>query len=77
MTCEEIAQLQKACEETLIITNIIITSKNKQKLKEVTFEELISMLDFIRLGVKYQMLDIEATQRERKYLEKLLKENGQ
>jgi hypothetical protein len=76
MTRDEIRQLQEACEETLLITNTMTASKRKQKLKEISFKELMDMLDFIRVGVKYQMFDVEAAVRERKYLEKLLKEAG-
>ena len=75
MTNDEAKLLQQACEEALLITNeMTVTKMKKVKLKEVSFRELKDMLDFIRVGVKYQMLDIEASVRERKYLEKLLKE---
>lgn len=77
MNREEIKQLQAACEETLNITNEMTATKRKSKLKEISFKELMDMLDFIRVGVKYQMLDIESNQRERKFLEKLLKESNQ
>jgi len=75
MTRDEIKQLQAACQETLLITNAMTASTKKQRLKEISFKELMDLLDFIRVGVKYLVFDLEASIRERKHLENLLKEN--
>jgi hypothetical protein len=38
-------------------------------------EHVQESLDYIRVGIKYVMFDLEATRRENKYLKKLLEDN--
>jgi hypothetical protein len=46
--------------------------KNKQLQKSV--DNLQESLDYLRICIKYQLFDLEATRRENKYLRKLLEE---
>jgi len=45
---------------------------NKQLQKSV--DNLQESLDYLRICIKYQLFDLEATRRENKYLRKLLEE---
>ena len=45
---------------------------NKQLQKSV--DSLQESIDYLRICIKYQLLDLEATRRENKYLRKLLEE---
>jgi hypothetical protein len=46
--------------------------RNKQLQKSV--DRLQESLDYLRICIKYQLFDLEATRRENKYLRKLLEE---
>jgi len=46
--------------------------KNKQLQKSV--DNLQESLDYLRICIKYQLFDLEATRRENKYLRKLLED---
>jgi predicted nucleic acid-binding Zn-ribbon protein len=46
--------------------------KNKELQKSV--DNLQESLDYLRICIKYQLFDLEATRRENKYLRKLLEE---
>jgi hypothetical protein len=46
--------------------------KNKQLQKSV--DNLQESLDYLRICIKYQLFDLEATRRENKYLRRLLEE---
>ena len=46
--------------------------KNKQLQKSV--DNLQESLDYLRICIKYQLFDLEATRRENKYLRELLEE---
>jgi hypothetical protein len=48
---------------------------NRQKL-EKSIDGLHELLDYLRVCIKYQAFDLEATRRENEYLRKLLEENG-
>jgi len=48
--------------------------ENNEKLKK-NVESLHEALDYLRVCIKYQLFDLEATRRENKYLRSLL-ENG-
>ena len=43
--------------------------------KEFTLQDLLSMLDVLRVNVKYLVFDAEASKREKSFLEKLLKDS--
>jgi hypothetical protein len=48
---------------------------NRQKL-EKSISSLQESLDYLRVCIKYQVFDLEATRRENEYLRKLLEENN-
>jgi len=47
---------------------------NRKKL-EKSINSLQESLDYLRVCIKYQVFDLEATRRENEYLRKLLEEN--
>jgi hypothetical protein len=47
---------------------------NRKKL-EKSIDSLQESLDYLRVCIKYQVFDLEATRRENQYLRKLLEEN--
>ncbi len=49
--------------------------ENRKKL-ENSITRLQESLDYLRVCIKYQIFDLEATRRENEYLRKLLDENG-
>jgi uncharacterized FlaG/YvyC family protein len=48
---------------------------NRKKL-EKSINSLQELLDYLRVCIKYQAFDLEATRRENKYLRKLLEKNN-
>jgi hypothetical protein len=48
---------------------------NRKKL-EKSINSLQESLDYLRVCIKYQVFDLEATRRENEYLRKLLEENN-
>ena len=48
---------------------------NRKKL-EKSISTLQESLDYLRVCIKYQVFDLEATRRENEYLRKLLEENN-
>lgn len=48
---------------------------NRKKL-EKSISSLQESLDYLRVCIKYQVFDLEATRRENEYLRKLLDENN-
>lgn len=48
---------------------------NRKKL-EKSINSLQESLDYLRVCIKYQVFDLEATRRENEYLKKLLDENN-
>lgn len=49
--------------------------ENHKKLQQ-SVDSLHESLDFLRVCIKYQVFDLEATRRENKYLRKLLEEQS-
>ena len=49
-------------------------AKTSQKQLQKSVGKLQESLDYLRICIKYQLFDIEATRRENKYLRKLLEE---
>ncbi|MGD9110588.1 MAG: hypothetical protein PVG93_06565, partial [Phycisphaerales bacterium] len=47
---------------------------DSQKKLEKSVDSLQEALDYLRICIKYQLFDLEATRRENKYLRKLLEE---
>ena len=48
---------------------------NRKQLQK-SISTLQELLDYLRVCIKYQTFDLEATRRENQYLRKLLEENG-
>ena len=48
---------------------------NRKKL-EKSINSLQESLDYLRVCIKYQVFDLEATRRENEYLRKMLEENN-
>jgi len=48
-------------------------NNNQEQLKK-SVDSLQESLDYLRVCIKYQIFDLEATRRENKYLKKLLEE---
>jgi hypothetical protein len=48
---------------------------NRKQLQK-SINTLQELLDYLRVCIKYQAFDLEATRRENTYLRKLLEENG-
>jgi len=48
---------------------------NRKQLQK-SISSLQELLDYLRVCIKYQSFDLEATRRENQYLRKLLEENG-
>ena len=48
---------------------------NRKQLQK-SINTLQELLDYLRVCIKYQAFDLEATRRENQYLRKLLEENG-
>jgi hypothetical protein len=51
------------------------TQDNHKRL-EKSVDNLQESLDYLRICIKYQLFDLEATRRENKYLRRLLEEKG-
>jgi hypothetical protein len=51
-------------------------AKENQRKTKVFISDLEDSLDYLRVCVKYQIFDLEATQRENEYLIELIKENN-
>ncbi|RKY23868.1 MAG: hypothetical protein DRP62_05020 [Planctomycetota bacterium] len=49
---------------------------NNHKQLEKSVNSLQESLDYLRICIKYQLFDLEATRRENKYLRKLLEEKN-
>ncbi len=50
-------------------------TSNHKKL-QAKIESLQESLDYLRICIKYQLFDLEATKRENKYLKKLLEDKN-
>ena len=60
--CSKLAELAREAEA------------NRKNL-EKSIDTLQELLDYLRICIKYQAFDLEATRRENEYLRKLLEEN--
>ena len=49
-------------------------AQDKRKRLQKSVDNLQESLDYLRVCIKYQLFDLEATRRENKYLRKLLEE---
>jgi uncharacterized FlaG/YvyC family protein len=52
-------------------------AKDNRKKLEKSISSLQESLDYLRVCIKYQVFDLEATRRENEYLRKLLEDNSQ
>ena len=52
-------------------------AKDNRKKLEKSINSLQESLDYLRVCIKYQVFDLEATRRENEYLRKLLEDNNQ
>ena len=50
---------------------------DSRKRLEDSVNNLQESLDYLRICIKYQLFDLEATRRENKYLRKMLEENNE
>ncbi len=51
-------------------------ASESQKKLEKSVNNLQESLDYLRICIKYQLFDLEATRRENEYLRKILREGG-
>ncbi|MDX2197503.1 MAG: hypothetical protein SF069_00855 [Phycisphaerae bacterium] len=51
------------------------TQQRHEKMK-ASFKSLQDSIDYLRLGIKYLMFDLEATRRENAYLRKMLEQES-
>ena len=51
-------------------------AQNNHKELEKSVNSLQESLDYLRICIKYQLFDLEATRRENKYLRKLLSDDN-
>lgn len=51
-------------------------AQDNRKQLEKSVNSLQESLDYLRICIKYQIFDLEATRRENKYLRKMLGEKG-
>jgi len=51
-------------------------ARDNHKQLEKSVSTLQEALDYLRICIKYQLFDLEATRRENKYLKRLLEEKG-
>jgi hypothetical protein len=59
--CEKLAELAQR-------------ARNNHKRLQKSVDNLQESLDYLRICIKYQLFDLEATRRENRYLKKLLEE---
>jgi len=58
------------------LTNLAKQAASKRKQLQKSISTLEELLDYLRVCIKYQAFDLEATRRENNYLKKLLEENN-
>ena len=58
------------------LAEIAKKARDKNTHLEQGADNLQESLDYLRICIKYQLFDLEATRRENKYLRKLLEEKG-
>jgi uncharacterized FlaG/YvyC family protein len=59
------------------LTKLAKQAQENRKKLEKSISSLQESLDYLRVCIKYQVFDLEATRRENAYLRKLLEENNQ
>jgi len=57
------------------LANLAKQAQANRKKLEKSINSLQESLDYLRVCIKYQVFDLEATRRENEYLRKLLEEN--
>jgi uncharacterized protein YfbU (UPF0304 family) len=60
---------EPACEKILTLSRQ--TQENQKQIKDAT-DRMQDAMDYLRVSVKYVLLDLEATRRENAYLKSLL-----
>lgn len=71
-------EVKKQLNEIIKLFHPVLSPKAiKKKLKDenVHLDSLQELIDYLRVVIKYELLDIEALKRERNYLKKLLENN--
>jgi len=58
------------------LANLAKQAQANHKKLEKSINSLQESLDYLRVCIKYQVFDLEATRRENEYLRKLLEENN-
>ena len=58
------------------LTSLAQQAKDNHKKLRKNISNLQESLDYLRVCIKYQLFDLEATKRENSYLRKLLEERG-
>jgi hypothetical protein len=56
------------------LTTLAQQAQDNQKRLQKSVDNLQESLDYLRICIKYQLFDLEATRRENKYLRRLLEE---
>jgi hypothetical protein len=65
-----------ADSQTSKLTKLAEQEQASHKQLENSINRLHELLDYLRVCIKYQAFDLEATRRENEYLRKLLEEDG-
>ncbi len=60
--------------ERIRLKSLAKDARNSQKRLRETVDGLQESLDYLRVCIKYQAFDLEATRRENEYLKRLLEE---
>ena len=58
------------------VTDLAKQAEASRKQLQKSIGSMQELLDYLRVCIKYQSFDLEATRRENQYLRKLLEENG-
>jgi hypothetical protein len=58
------------------LTKLAEQAQANQVKLEKSIDTLQELLDYLRVCIKYQVFDLEATRRENEYLRRLLEENN-
>ena len=62
--------------QTSKLAKLARQAQANRKQLEKSINRLQELLDYLRVCIKYQVFDLEATRRENTYLRKLLEEQG-
>lgn len=58
------------------LTMLVNQANNSHKQLKKSAEKLNESLDYLKVGIKYMIFDLEATRRENAQLKRLVEENG-